>query len=308
MHVCVLGGNGFIGSHVLDELRHLGHEVLVYDRQDEKYRPPRTDVEYVRGELCDFELLRECLSGVDCVIHLASSTLSAASNQDPILDIQSNLVTTLKLLQVCVDQDVKTVVFVSSGGTVYGIPQRLPIVEDHPNNPISSYGIVKLAIEKYLALYARLYGIGYQILRPSNPYGERQNPLRNQGIVAVSLWRVLHNQPVVVFGDGSTIRDYLYVGDLSRAICLALGHTGPSRIFNVGSGQGQSINELIDRISKLLGVSVRIKRHPARLSDVPRVVLDTGRIQSEMNWQPQVSMEEGLRRTWDWLVELKRRQ
>jgi len=308
MDICLLGGNGFIGSHVQDELLRCGHKVLVYDRQDEKFRSRRTDIEYVNGDISDHKLINDCLPGTDCIIHLASSTLPAVSNNDPIFDVKSNLITTLKLLQLCVERDVKKMVYVSTGGIVYGIPKRLPIREDDPTDPICSYGIVKLAIEKYVALFAHLYGIEYRVLRPSNPFGERQDPLISHGVVTVFLWRALSNQPISVFGDGNTIRDYLYVGDLSRAICLTLQHQGPSRIFNVGSGSGQSINEIIERISRLLDVTVKVERYPARPFDIPKVVLDTSCIQREMKWRPQVTMDDGLQRTRDWLLKLKRQQ
>jgi UDP-glucose 4-epimerase len=308
MHVCLLGGNGFIGSYVLDELLKRGHRVLVYDRRDEKYRKPQSGVEYIYGDGANYGQLLEHFSGVDCVVHLISSTVPESSNQDPIFDVQSNLVGTLRLLQACVQRSVKRVVFVSSGGTVYGIPRQLPIPESHPNDPLSSYGIVKLAIEKYLALYARLYNIDYRILRPSNPYGERQDPLGTQGIISVYLWQILHGQPVVVYGDGSIVRDYLYASDLSRAVCMALEHRGASNTFNVGFGQGLSISELIDRIRTTLGCSIRIERRAPRPFDVPQVVLDISYARAELNWQPQVSIEEGLRRTSAWLAALKRKQ
>lgn len=303
LDICLLGGNGFIGSHVQDELLRCGHKVLVYDRQDEKFRYRNAEIEYVKGDISDHRLLGNCLPGTDCIIHLASSILPAASNKDPIFDVKSNLVTTLKLLQLCVDHNVKKIVYISTGGIVYGFPKRLPICEDDSTEPICSYGIVKLAIEKYIALFARLYGIEYRILRPSNPFGERQDPMIPHGAITVFLWRILSNQPISVFGDGNTIRDYLYVGDLSRAICLTLRHHGPSRIFNVGSGSGQSLNEIIDQISSLLDVRVKVERYPARPFDIPEIVLDTGRIQREMDWRPQIPMEDGLRRTLGWLLE-----
>jgi UDP-glucose 4-epimerase len=282
--------------------------VLVYDRRDEKYRKRQTGVEYIYGDGANYGQLLEHLSGVDCVIHLISSTVPESSNQDPIFDVQSNLVGALRLLQACVQRSVKRVVYVSSGGTVYGIPRQLPIPESHSNEPLSSYGIVKLAIEKYLALYARLFGIEYRILRPSNPYGERQDPLGSQGIISVYLWQILHGHPVVVYGDGSIVRDYLYIGDLSRAVCLALEHRGAFDTFNVGSGKGLSISELIDQIHVTLGCLIRVERRAPRPFDVPEVVLDISHSRAELNWQPQVSIDDGLRRTWAWLAALKGEQ
>jgi UDP-glucose 4-epimerase len=307
MRVCVVGGNGFIGSHVIDELRAAtGYDLVVYDRKEETYRPRQPEVEYVVGELGNSARLVECLKGVDAVIHLASTITPKTSNEDMLLDVEQNVVGTLRLLDACVERQVKRIVFLSSGGTVYGFPQNLPITEQHPTDPICSYGIVKLTIEKYLALYRQLYGLDYRVLRPSNPYGERQNPLGEQGVISVFLWRVLHKQPLLVFGDGETVRDFLFITDLSRAIKMALEHRGPTRIFNVGGGQGLSINSLIETIAGLFDTSLVVENLPARPFDVTRVVLDTGPIRAEMNWQPEVALEQGLRRTWNWLSGLDR--
>ncbi|MCP4613453.1 MAG: NAD-dependent epimerase/dehydratase family protein [Planctomycetes bacterium] len=305
MYICLLGGNGFIGSHVLDDLARNGHKILVFDKFAEKFRPSRNNVEYVYGDLSNTMLLKKCFEGADCVIHLASSTLPEESNDNPTLDIQTNLINAIELVQTCVERCVKKLIFISSGGTVYGIPKKLPIQEDHITEPISSYGIVKLSIEKYIALYAKMYGLDYKILRPSNPYGERQDPLTKQGIVSVFLWKILHNQPLDIFGDGNIVRDYIFVSDLSKAICRALEHTGPSRIFNVGSCQGITILDLIDLLKKCTGLPVSINYLPSRMCDVPKIVLDTQRIKAEMDWQPQMSLEKGLMQTWNWLLQLK---
>jgi len=308
MRLLILGGNGFIGSHLQDELILQKQNVIVIDRQAEKFRSELDGVEYIYGNINDIDLLSSCLNVIDCVIHLGSSTLPAESNLDPLQDIQSNLVTTVKLLQTSVDFEVKKFVYVSTGGIIYGIPQNFPVDENHPTNPICSYGIIKLAIEKYIALFSHLHGLDYVILRPSNPYGERQNPFKSQGVISVFLWRIINNLPINVYGEGEIIRDYLHVGDLSKAIYSAIAHNGPSKIFNVGSGKGLSINELINLIQSNLNERVNVQYFPTRAFDVPKIVLNNDRIRSEMKWKPKISLDVGIQRTWSWLKQLKHSQ
>ena len=182
MNRLVLGGNGFIGSHLVDQLVRTGHAVRILDRALSRFYTPPAGVDLVLADWEDEKVLTAALSGVETVFLLIGTTLPASSNADPIFDVQSNLVGTLRLLQACVAQGVRRIVFSSSGGTVYGIPQTIPIAETHPTEPISSYGITKLAIEKYLALYCRLHGLNYVVVRGANPYGKRQDPQRPQGL------------------------------------------------------------------------------------------------------------------------------
>ncbi|PKQ28284.1 MAG: NAD-dependent epimerase [Candidatus Anoxymicrobium japonicum] len=305
MRAVVIGGNGFIGSHLVDALLADRWQITVYDRAPERYRPPMPGVEYVQGELGNAGLLGTVLDGGDVLFHLASTTIPESSNDAPIFDIQSNLVDTVRLLDVCVARHVKKVIFLSSGGTVYGTPNALPVTEAAPTHPICSYGIVKLTIEKYLQLYKHLHDLSYTILRPSNPYGPRQNPVGHQGVVGVFLGRIAQELPISVWGDGEIIRDYLHVTDLVRA-CLAAATTettGP--IFNIASGQGTSLNQLLEVIERVIGRPPRIVRLPARPFDVPRLVLDSKRAQRALRWQPQIPLEEGILDTWNWVRDLQ---
>ena len=166
MRSLVLGGNGFIGVHLVERLVEGGHEVRIYDRSPSRFRAVPRRVEYVEGELGNHGLVREALEGVEVAYHFVSTTLPKTSNDDPIYDVRSNLVDTIQFLEACVEARVRKVIFASSGGTVYGPPESTPISEDHPTNPITSYGIVKLAVEKYLGLFHHLYGLDYAVLRP----------------------------------------------------------------------------------------------------------------------------------------------
>ena len=198
-------------------------------------------------------MLSETLNGIDTVFHLINTTLPKTSNDDPAFDVQSNVIETLFLLEQCVARKVKKIVFISSGGTVYGKPEKLPIAEDSPTNPECSYGIIKLTIEKYLALYHLLHGLDYVIVRPSNPFGERQNPNGIQGGIFEFQGKLAKGEPIEIWGDGEVVRDYVFIDDLVEGISKAATVGTSSRIFNLGSGKGYSLNDILKRIYKVTG-------------------------------------------------------
>jgi UDP-glucose 4-epimerase len=301
MKACVIGGNGFIGTHLVDGLRRTKWDVVVFDRAEGRYQLHRQDVEYVYGDLSNRELLSEVLRHVDVVFHLAYTTVPQTSNNDPAFDVRTNVLDFIGLLEVCVKVNIPRIIFLSSGGTVYGIPSQNPVSERHSTDPTSSYGITKLTIEKYLALFNRLYGLEYMVLRPANPYGEHQNPLGSQGAVTVFLGRIARGLPIVVWGDGTVIRDYIYVGDLVGACLAALPTQSKYRIFNVGSGHGTSLNQLIKTISQVVPVEFQVQYESARIFDVPELVLDISHAEYNLNWSAKISLEEGIKRTWDWV-------
>lgn len=301
MRAVIIGGNGFIGSHLVDILLHEGWEVTVYNRSPERYRAPQQGVKYIQEDLGNTSALSSVLPGIDIVFHLASTTVPKSSNDDPIFDIESNLIQSVRLLQLCVKSRIKKVIFLSSGGTVYGIPQAIPIKETHPTNPICAYGITKLAIEKYLHLFKQLYGLSYSILRPSNPYGPRQNPDGQQGAIAVFLGRAIRGQPIKIWGDGSITRDYFYVSDLARACLLAANSEMESPVINIGSGQGVSLNQLLEIIQHVVEKPLHVIRLPSRPFDVSEVILDIEHARTHLGWQPTISLEQGVYKTWEWV-------
>ena len=301
MRVLVLGGSGFIGSHVVDALLQAKYEVFVFDRNPEHFRPPLTNVTYFRGELGNRGQMEEILSqGMDAVVHLISSTVPKTSNDDPIFDVQMNLVETLALLDLCVKHHVRKIVFTSSGGTVYGNPQTLPIREDHPTNPICSYGVVKLTIEKYLHLYQRCFGLDFVSLRLANPYGPRQDPDAIQGVVSVFMGKILRGQELVVWGDGTVIRDFVDVRDVARAYRNALV-PGVSGVFNIGSGKGVSIAQLVEIIANELNMSPNVVRLQKRGFDVSHVVLDSSKAREQLDWTPTIDLKTGISAVADWM-------
>lgn len=300
MRSLVIGGNGFIGSHLVEELRNRGDDVRVLDPG-----APRDDfdwggVAYKQGALGSDDQLAAALDGVDVVYHAASTTVPSTSNLDAEADIAGNLLPALRLLAGMRRRGVRRIVYFSSGGTVYGPPLALPIPEEHPTNPISSYGIVKLAVEKYLQMHAALHGISPLILRPSNPYGPRQSLSGVQGIIAAFFGCCLKGEPIRIMGDGTIVRDYMYVTDLVRLAAKA-GATSREGVYNAGSGQGHSILQIVGAMSEVIGADMDVEYLPARDFDVREVVLDIRRAQSEFDWTPRMSLDDGLASTWRWL-------
>ncbi len=304
MKIAILGGGGFIGSAIADRLLKDGHELRIFEHaRVEPYRQfsGGERVEWLAGDFMSVHDVSRAIDGVDTVLHLVSTTLPKGSNDDMVYDVESNLVTTLQLLGAMVDKGVRKIVFISSGGTVYGSPVYLPIDEDHPTEPRVSYGITKLAIEKYLLLYQQLYGIRANILRVANPFGERQRIETAQGAVGVFLSRAIRNQPVEIWGDGSATRDYIHVSDVAEAFARVVNYDGTKSVFNIGSGIGTSLNELLDIIERVLGREVVRHYRPGRPFDVPVSVLDNTLARRELGWEPQLKLEAGIVKTADWM-------
>lgn len=302
MRALVIGGNGFIGSHLVDELITRGWDVVVVDLRERRYEPLPSGVRFVRGDLSQAHLVKEALTNVDIVYHLAWATVHETSNQDPVEDVRSSLILSINLLEECRHAELARFVFVSSGGTVYGPAREVPIPETHPQDPITAYGINKLAIEKYLKMFKHLYGLDYAILRPSVPYGPRQSPLARQGAVAVFLYRVGHGLPVTVWGDGTNTRDYFYISDLVEAlVACAERPLSKEHIFNIGGTEEISVNQLIRLVEETVGKRAIVQHEPPRPFDVGQIALDTRRAQQELGWRPKVPLSQGLARTWAWI-------
>jgi UDP-glucose 4-epimerase len=304
MRSLVLGGGGFIGSNLCRSLVAAGDRVRVFENRpfDASRGLPADGIEWCEGDFTNREQVTAALRGCEVVYHLVSTTLPKTSNEDPAYDLQSNAVGTLGLLEAAVKSGVRKVVFVSSGGTVYGVPQKIPIAETHTTEPICSYGIGKLTIEKYLHLYHVLHGLDYCILRLSNPFGEWQATTGGQGAIAAFLHKALKKQTIEIWGDGSVIRDYLYIPDAVSALAKARSYSGEVRVFNIGSGAGRSLNEVIASIESVVGYPVGRKYFATRAFDVPANVLDVKRADELLAWRPQFSFEEGLRRTCEWMA------
>lgn len=285
---------------ISDQLLAEGWIVRIFDRPGVlPYRvfASHERIEWIEGAFEDLIAVRGALYGAHAVVHLIATMLPRRSNEAPYEDVQSNVLGSLQLMQEMVAQGITRIVFASSGGTVYGAPVQLPIREDHPTQPQVSYGICKLMIEKYLSLFSRLHGIRPISLRIANPYGGRQRIDTAQGAIAVFLNRALQGKTVEIWGDGSIVRDYVYVTDVANAISLALSYDGPHQVMNIGAGQGLSLNKLLDEIDSLLGRKVSRSYLPGRSFDVPVSVLDISLAEAELGWIPQIPLQDGLRFT-----------
>lgn len=296
--IVILGAGGFIGTNLVEALAQSPYQVLGIDRL-----PPRIEqpgVEWLTAEFQDVSSWADHLHPGDTVFHLVSTTLPGTSNDDPVFDVESNLIGTLRLLDSCRAKGVARVIYVSSGGTVYGEPHYSPIDELHPTNPQSSYGITKLAVEKYFELYGRLHGLNYLIFRLSNPYGRHQNPFGIQGAIGVFMRRALSGEPIEIWGDGSVVRDYVHIADVVDALLKGIAYSGPSLLCNLGSGKGTSLNEIVSQLRLLLGRELEVRFTPSRVVDVKANILSIDKIKAMLGWQPRTSLPEGLKSTMDY--------
>lgn len=300
MNVLVIGGNGFIGSHLIDSLLNEGHNVRVFDVQYEKYRESIKNVDYRISNLDNIPDLYEAMLGIDIIFHLASGSVPSTSNIDTISDINKNLIPTLNILNLCVKLGIKRIVYFSSGGAVYGNPLTPMIVEEHSLNPISSYGIVKATVEMYLSLYQRMYGLEPLILRPSNPYGPRQGHFIAQGVISTFLRKVKMDESITVFGDGNSKKDYIYIKDLI-SLTTELSFRGEVGVFNLGSGNGTSINQIIEQIKLTTKRDLTINNIERKIYDVNHFVLDVTKTTNLLGSYSFTTLENGVSETWKWL-------
>ena len=267
--IAVLGGCGFIGSHICRALVRAGRPVRIFDKVyagRELARDIEGAVEIVEGDIARPDDVLGVVEGCDTVIHLVHTTVPGSSMADPAYDVESNVVATVRWLPRLAEAGVRRIIFVSSGGTVYGPPRGDLIDESHPTDPISSYGITKLMLEKYVAMYATMSGIGHLILRPSNVYGEGQRLHIGQGVIGVLADRALRGQPLEVWGTGQALRDYLYIEDFVAAVTRLLAYSGPHHVFNVSAGRGHSVRDIIATLRRELGTRRKSSTRPRAAS------------------------------------------
>lgn len=309
MSCIILGGFGFLGQNLCRYLVSHGEKVTVYGRKtehamsvQESMKRNNVQHEVIWGDFEKEKKWDKILENIKIVFHLISTT--KPSNQNMKYEFNSNVEASISLIETCVIKKIK-IVFFSSGGTVYGIPRYLPIDELHATNPISTYGISKLAIEKCLMYYGYTEKLNYIILRIANPYGKGQNLNTHQGLIGISLARALAGQSIEIWGDGNIVRDYIYIDDLLDAVGLLVKYTGPYRIFNIGSNKGFSINEVVSIIQKYVKPRVSICYKPGRIQDVPANILSHELLSDETGWIPKVSIDEGIKRLiYSWNSEL----
>jgi UDP-glucose 4-epimerase len=304
----VLGGGGFIGINLCRRLAASGHRVRAFGRHS-LFPNHLQGAEWYQGDFSDHAALAAAIENFDIVFHLIHSTTPQAANLDMAEDVQRNVVGSLAMLEICRKLGVARVVFVSSGGTIYGCAEKIPTPETAPTEPISAYGISKLAIEKYLGLYEHLHGLNFRVLRVANPFGPFQLPVKNQGVIAALISRAVRNDIIEIWGDGSVVRDFIFIDDLVDALIAAASDGSTARVFNVGSGHGRTLREIIAVIGQLMGVELSITWKPARRVDVPVSVVAVDRAKEILKWTAKTSFEDGLEQTikW-WLARVKSNQ
>ncbi|MCX5859132.1 MAG: NAD-dependent epimerase/dehydratase family protein [Proteobacteria bacterium] len=301
MRIVVTGGGGFIGSNLVDKLIDEGHSVTVIDKNP-AYGNSRTDkIHMIQGDFGDVNLLKSCLEGVDLLFHLACTTIPKTSNENPVLDVSSNLIGTIRLLESSVHAGIKRIIFNSTGGAIYGAACPDTVYENSMTNPICSYGINKLAVEKYLGLFQHTNNLDYVVFRISNAYGPRQNPQSGVGLIAAALDSVINRRPLYVWGDGSIIRDYIYIDDITQALIMATRSDFPTGIYHASNGVGLSVNQIIEIIEKVAGTRPDVRYTYGRNFDIPKVVLDNTKLRS-LGWILKFPIEKGIYETWRWMI------
>lgn len=307
----MLGAGGFIGQHLIHRLATDSQDSVVAFGHFPSYRQSGEgpfsglpNVQHFIGDLLNRDEVNEALKGVDYVFHLISSTTPAASQADPYIDLETNVRGSVELFDLCTQHGVKKVIFLSSGGTVYGDVGMESISEDTVPKPRSPYGIGKLTIENYLRYFKFTSSLDYVVYRVANPYGPGQNIYGKQGIIPIFMHRFLEQQPVTIYGDGSMVRDYLYIDDLIDMIVTTYALPNKHSEYNLGSGVGESVNEIYDNIADCASYTVDKQYIEASPTFVQKSVLDITRYKNEFGAHTFVSLAEGMKRTWQYVKQL----
>jgi UDP-glucose 4-epimerase len=293
--VLLTGAQGFIGRVLRERLLKHGYQITCYVRNSTTTF--HADERWFEGDLREESRWETLVQDHNAVVHLAWTSVPATA-LCPARDLQENVVPTIRLASAAAAASCRFV-FASSGGTVYGLPNALPLCEDHPTAPINAYGCAKLAAEGYLRFFVYSQGLNGCILRFANAYGRTCPTRRSQGAPDVLLTKALQNEPFELFGNGSVIRDYVHVDDIAASIEAALAPGAPAGIFNVGTGIGTSLAELIDLVERVTDRKLMILHRDPRPLDVPANILRVDRARAALQWSPQITLEDGLRRSWE---------
>lgn len=301
----VLGANGFVGSHLVDSLVEAGHEVRAFDRFS--YNTTRfnqhKNIEQLSGDFLNRADLEMAVQDMEYVFHFISTTTPITADADPLIDVDTNIRMSIELFQICATStNIKKVIFASTGGSVYGLNSAEHVDESVTPLPISPYAIGKLTIEHYLRYFEKKHGLASLIYRISNPYGERQSLAHKQGVIPIFLQHIAKDEAVIVLGDGSMIRDYIYVKDIAQMITGSF-EKATKRLYNLGSGHGASISELITVIEQVLHKTVATKSQPSPPTFVQSSTLNTSLFEEEFGLKPTVNLEQGILKTWKYITD-----
>lgn len=305
----VVGGNGFIGKNLVEKFVATGYSVTVYDISIQNAKDVigiEESVTYIEGDINNTPYLIAALDEADTVIWLTHTSVPATSTFNIEEDLLSNIPPLVRFAQYLVRNSVtKCFIYISSGGTIYGNPSNFSLIrEESETSPVSAYGLTKLVAEEYLSFLFQRSSIRSFILRPSNVYGKYQNLSRPQGIIGFIFKSILTNNPINIYGDGSAVRDYLYVSDLVESICLCIESSKTFQyplILNIGSGKPFTINELLATIAEISGHSIKIVKMPERGFDCKYNVLAVEKALNTINWIPRTYLEKGLKEVWNWM-------
>ena len=297
MKVLVTGGAGFIGSHLVDEASEEGYDVVTIDNLNNgKLENLNKDAKFYKVDIVDIDNLSLVFEKEkpDYIIHLAAQISLRESLKNPIYDAEQNILGSINILECCRKFNVKKVVYASSAA-VYGFPKYLPVDEKHPINPFSPYGVSKHTVEHYLQYYHENFEIDYIILRYSNVYGERQDPLGEAGVIAIFIDKLKKGERPIIFGDGEQTRDFVYAKDVVEANLLALEKETENKVFNISTNTETSVNELFKKIKEIMNSNINpIYKNP--IKEVRNIRLDNSLAEKELNWKPKVELNEGLKK------------
>jgi UDP-glucose 4-epimerase len=309
--ILVTGGAGFIGSHLVDALIERGHRVVVIDNLSTgKRENVNKKAKFYKIDICSpkiGEIFKKEKPGI--VFHFAAQINVRKSVKNPLFDAKVNILGSLNIIQNFIQHQTShlkhltsplklpTFIFASTGGAIYGKAKKIPTPEDYPANPISPYGISKLAVENYLKFYKENFGLKFISLRFSNVYGPRQDPKGEAGVVAIFIEKLLKRERPTIFGDGNQTRDFIFVEDVVSACLKAMEYKGKKEIFNIGTGIETSINKLYEIISKLLKTKIKPKYIPEKPGDLKRSCLDISLVKRELKWKTKYNLEKGLEKT-----------
>ncbi|MEK3789515.1 NAD-dependent epimerase/dehydratase family protein [Paenibacillus massiliensis] len=298
MNTIVFGGAGFIGAELIKRLCSRGTKVTLYDRNINKKKLPEGKYNVIEGDFFSETNFKSYLEGKDTIIQLISSVTPSSSMENVLEPYSKDVIKTLELIEAAKEVGIKKIIFLSSGGTVYGEVNADLLNEMMPCSPLNHYGNMKLTIEKILLMYNKLFNMNNIILRVANPYGAGQSPDKKIGAISIFMHRILNNEPISIYGEGQIVRDYIEISDVCEAIITSLKYEPPRNdsdpIFNVGTGRGLSLLEIIRLIEMVTGTDAIVKFYSERSYDVKRNVLDPRKAQEKLGFYSKVAAEKGI--------------
>lgn len=297
--VLVMGGTGFLGRNLVRDLLSKNYLVTIVSRTDPTIK--HKNLKHIKADMSkNLDFINNLDGFYKSIFHVVTATVPLTAEKNHIYDIEQNLIGFIRLLETLNDINFGTFIYVSSGGTVYGNPKKIPVSESSKCNPISSYGIVKLAAESYLRLYSSKFNFNHCILRISNPYGSDQllRSNKTQGIIGILFEKIKKNISIDLYNFGKTQRDFIYIDDVIEAMILSMQHLTIGT-FNIASQKSISLSELVEMMFKISGNKTKINLLPKRDFDVENIVLDCTKFKSLTGWEPKISLSEGLKKTFE---------